>query len=429
MTIFLVLTLSLLIFFACRKHKFILFYAPFSIVLQPWMCIRYAAPALSVSFAINFVLTFFLLLKRKKSIKSNPFYSVIALMFMGNVMGLLSSGDIGSSFPSFVQSVCSFAPLLLLYDEIRTEKDLVFVIKSFAFVAMSLLIYGLVEFVLQNNPLFLYVITQVPKDELFGKIYFNENGVIRFGSIRCQSLMVISIAWGALCVIFFGVVVSIKNYMKFIFSKYALYLIILLSVVCLFSAGSRSPYVFFAIVLLPLFLKRFSAIEKLFCVVAISLILAFGSSVVDDIIDSFSSKSDVMGSSLEMRIDQLLTILVAMQDNAIFGMGNKGFSYILKRFPNVYGAESIWFHTYISAGICGVILLVLQYYLTFKAIAKKNQGKRKIEMSFFLFGWVMFATITTSLGLSFVYFLTMLVIIMKCDAVYVQNYMGAVTND
>lgn len=421
MTIFLVLALSLLIFFTCRKHKFILFYAPFSIVLQPWMCIRYAAPALSVSFAINFVLAIFLLLKRKKSIKSNPFYSVIALMFMGKVMGLLSSGDIGSSFPSFVQSVCSFAPLLLLYDEIRTEKDLGFVIKSFAFVAMSLLIYGLVEFVLQNNPLFLYVITQVPMEDLFGKIYFNENGVIRFGSIRCQSLMVISIAWGALCVIFFGVIVSLKNYLEKIINKNVLYLMILLSLLGAFSAGSRSPYVFFAVILLPFFLKNFSTMEKFFCVIVVSVTMFWASSVIDSVIESFSSRSDVSGSSVDMRIDQLETILVAMKDNSIFGMGNKGLGYILKRHPNVYGAESIWFQTFISAGICGVMLLILQYYLSFKIVVKNFKRKRKTEMCFFLLGWIIFSTITTSPGLSYVYFLIMISIIMKCDVICSQK--------
>ena len=423
MTIFLVLALSLLIFFTCRKHNFILFYAPFSIVLQPWMCIRYAAPALSVSFTINFVLTVFLLLKRKRSIKNNPFYGVVVLMITGNLLGLFSSvNDIGSSFPSFVQSLCAFSPLLLLYSEIHTENDLKIVLRTFVWTAVFLLVYGFVEFVLQTNPLFMYVISQVPKEDLFGKVYFNENGAIRFGSIRCQSLMVISIAWGALCVIFFGVIVSIKNQIKTFIGRKTQYLVVVLSLIGIFTAGSRSPYVFLAIIILPLFLKKFTALEKIFCVVAVSVILVLGSSVVDEIIDSFSSKSDVSGSSIEMRVDQLKTILIAMNDNFVFGMGNKGLGYILKRYPNVYGAESVWFHTFISAGLCGVILLVLQYYFSFKVVIKRFQKKRRVEMSFFLLGWMLFSTITTSPGLSFVYFLTMLVIMIKCDEIYVLEH-------
>lgn len=422
MTIFLVLTLSLLIFFACRKHKFILFYAPFSIVLQPWMCIRYSAPALSVSFAINFVLTIFLLLKRKKSIKNNPFYSVIALMFLGNIIGLLSSGDIGSSFPAFVQSTCSFAPLLLLYGEIRTGNDLKIVVKTFIWTAVVLLAYGFTEFITQKNPLLSYIITQVSEDNLFGKVYFYENGPIRFGSIRCQSLMAISIAWGGLCVMFFYVVVSIKDRIKQFFSNKVFYLMALLSLVGLFSTGSRSPYVFFVIVFLPFFVKKISWRGKVFCLISATVMLVVGHSVVDDVINSFSSKSDVSGSSLEMRINQLSLILTAMKDNFIFGLGNKGLSSILKMYPNVYGAESIWFHTFISAGICGVLLLVLQYYLTFRVMMKKFQRTCVTEMGFFLFGWITFATITTSPGLSYVYFLTLLVIIMKSDMMYAQKY-------
>lgn len=427
MTIFLILALCLLCLFAYRSHEFILFYAPFSVVLQPWMCIRYSAPALTVSFAINFVLTIylllFLLLKRGYLEIKNPFFYVIALMMLDNIIGLLSSGnDIFSSIPSFIQNICAYTPLVLLYDELQTEKDLRIVLKSFVYVAMTLLVYGFVEFILQTNTLFLYIITKVSETDLFGKIYFEEDSEIRFGSIRCQSLMVISIAWGALCVIFFGVIVTLKNYLKKFFNKDILYIMILLSLVGTFSAGSRSPYVFLAIILLPFFLKNFSIMEKFFCVIVVSITMFWMSSTIDGIVESFSSRSDVSGSSVEMRVDQLETIFVAMKDNSIFGIGNKGLGYILKKYPNVYGAESVWFHTFISAGICGVILLILQYYLSFRIIIKEFNRTRKLEMIFFLLGWIIFSTITTSPGLSYVYFLTMITVIMKCDAICLHKY-------
>lgn len=418
MTFFLALTLGLLFFFTYRKHTFILFYAPFSVMLQPWMCIRYSAPALTVSFAINFVLTIFLLLKRKHAAKNNPFSKVVVLMILGNLIGLLSSQDnIILSLPDFMQKVCAYTPLVLLYDEIRTEKDLKIILKFFVWVAITLLVYGFLEFILQKNPLLLYATSGISEKYIMGKIYYSEEGIIRFGSIRCQSLMTISIAWGALCAIFFGVVVSIKNYLKHFFNKSILHLIILLSIIGCLSAGSRSPYVFFVIIFLPFFLKNFSTKEKIFCLIIFFIALIYTMPTINSIVKSFSSQSDVSGSSPEMRIKQFETIIMAMKDNFIFGIGNKGVHYITSKYSNAYGAESIWFQTFITTGVCGVTLQILQYYQSFKTIVRNVNRTRGIEMRFFLLGWIAFSTLTTSPGLSYVYFLIIITIIMKCDII------------
>lgn len=414
-----ILTLCLVVFLFRNRHKFILFYSVFSIVLQPWVCLRFEPPALTVSFIINFMLCFFCWKKRKTYLSYHPLSLVIMLSIVGIVIGVFSSiTDIVASLPAAISSISSFAIVYMVYHEIKNQQDMDIILKSFVVVCVLLLGYGFYEYLLQDNPVFNEVLTWSSRDLIYGKLFYRglllyDADTTRFGSERCSSLMSIYISWGALCVIFIGFMMFCRDKLIIFIKPFCWWGLFLMSIFCLYTAGSRSPYVYFAIVAVPFFIRDFKVKTKLFGISLLVIGLFIFQEQVMDIVYSIKHADKFGGSSVDMRLMQLNAIRSVLSENLIFGLGLKGGELASSMNPEILGAESIWFHTLISGGLVGAFLLVCVYICMFKKFVAFSSPKTRLSAACFVLGWITFSSLTSFPGLTISYIFTIMTIIIR----------------
>lgn len=428
-----VITTAIIIFAICLiyifkdPHKFILSYSVGSILLQGWLCVRFEPPALTVSFMVNLVLTMFFFLHRKRyPLKDNPLKTCIVLFILMKLISFMSSGNMISSAPAFLVTLCQIPPIIMLYHEVKSNEDINWIVKSIVVVFLILSVYAVIEYFLQINPIFTYLVITVPQDILYGKIFYygmNITGdfATRFGSVRCSSLMPIHITLGTVSVLFFALMMFFRDRLLSLMKEGIWWVFIVLSVFCLFITGSRAPYVFFIIVAFPFFMKDMSMkIRILGLIGGIMAVLVFGE-IFDEIVKSITDTESVSGSNVAMRQNQYKAVLKVIQNDFLFGLGTKGYADAVMKNPSILGAESVWFQTLISGGLVGVILLTLIYISMLKTMIINSPRIKVFSASFFVLGYIFLVSATTVPGLDIVYVFGLLTILIKYWRVEVIN--------
>jgi len=419
MAIIYLLTLCLLVFLFRDRHRFILFYSVFSIVLQPWVCLRFAPPALTVSFVVNILLCFYCWKGRKKYMSYHPLSTALILSVISVALqALFSSTDMIAAMPAAINTISSYAIILMIYHEIKNQRDLQYVLMSFVWVGGLLLGYGVYEYFLQDNPVFREVMKWGTRDEIYGKIFYRglmtyEADTTRFGIERSSSLISIYISWGGLCVIFVGFMMFCRDKLQNLMKPLFWWGMVIIATFCLYTTGSRSAYLYYIIVVIPFFLCGFNLKTKLFGILLSIIGLIVFKDNVMQVVDSIVNNDKIGGSSVEMRLMQLKAVEYVLNNNLIWGLGIKGIHRVLLVNSDVLGAESVWFQTLISGGIVGVFLLVGIYgygSLRFVACSPK---KMRFSAVCFVLGWIIFCSITSSPGLNISYLFVIMSIIIR----------------
>lgn len=383
-------------------HKTILVIVPISILFQPYCCIRFDSPAISLLFSIHVSIIMLYSLKNRLFHVWNrfPLKTAFNLIVLVYIIGLIVSPlPTISILPMCFSVLLSYLMVVIYFNEIKNPLDINLSTKAFFSAIILLLLYFLYEFINQSNPFvrFLWNILPIEKEW----IYFSEE--TRFGGIRCQSIMSICISWGALCCIsLWGLIYCNWNKHRPLL-KSSLFLLLLLGVI---SSGSRSAYMFLVVIMLGLIISykgKYKYIIRTITCITIILSMGFIINSVDVLFDE-----DMSGSNFTQRQSQFLAVYDILVNSPIWGFGIKGLEVVKKNIgAEVLGAESVWLQQLIYFGLLGVIQQIVLYVSCYKYIKKYR------PLTYLLFGWILFSTMSTSPGLYETYFLSILLLFYK----------------
>ena len=144
-------------------------------------------------------------------------------------------------------------------------------------------------------------------------------------------------------------------------------------------SNSRTPLVFLAVGILPLInLKNKQSVRILaFAVISIIVLMPYLDFVENLIVSVLNpEKTEIRGSSLEMRQDQFEAAYILMSKSPIWGLGQKATLYFPDRIlvGRLLGLESIWIWIMVERGILGIIT----YCIFFMPIGLALAGKMPV---------------------------------------------------
>lgn len=394
-----------------KPNKTILIYGILNILLQDYICVRYESPAIMLHFAVDVIIISYCILNKKFSLRDFPLYKPYKVLFCLMLLGVIvSSFPLSSTIPSTINALSPYIIVVLFYSELRTKEDSEFAFKLMLILLFFMSVYSLVEFILQENPISEYCYATIPPDLLKGKLYLSYE--YRFISVRCSSLMSISIAWGGLCCLIASSYFCVSSFTKDV-KKWLLLTVLTLLIFNVIISGSRSPMIYLIVILIGYLWSTKVSVKFILLIFAV-LFYFFSPDLLNPILNSFtSSDTEVTGSSIELRINQYDAIMSILSQSPIWGFGAKGLLLAFKSNSDILGAESIWFQQLITGGIIGLFCQAYMYVFILKFVIKTNVGITKLMCALMVIGWIIFCSLTTAPGLTEAYFITICLLTIK----------------
>ena len=337
--------------------------------------------ALSIFAFLNYI-TFYRHKYRDKVFVKLKFPFYLTLVFYA-ISFLISNIGNNPHWPTTIALFFSEYLFLIVFWELMwDDKNRRFFFHCFSIFIFIVCVYCIFEFLMQKNPLYDWYV----KSSLFIGYDANRTEDIRFGSMRCHSIMRDVGAMGticciAICLFFSKLMNSAKIQQK---EKFKLEIMILLCSFCTFLTGTRT--VIFALALCFFIITLSLDIKKKIKIIACLLlvIIAFFD-YFNQIILSFIDTHSVEGSSTYMRELQMAIVLNVFEKSPIYGLGLEGSEIIINKYTEAYGLESIWFQLIINYGILGVVAFIVSLVQGFyNSIKYKNVLSFTVVAIFFL---------------------------------------------
>ena len=425
MNFFLFFAVPLLGYSLHNFHRAFLWYFLFRIVINefvPFFIID-GFPIIRMGFFCDF---WFILLTVLKYIKKNgsfkmprikpeirPFIWMVLLIMLSSAMSFLPFFN--SMSCAALECITSYLFPLLFVTQVKRTKDLQFVITGLMIVCVIAAIYGIIEaFVFRyTNPLVVYEQFLNPNIKEATWVY---DAFDRGGRGRVSSFFSHAIGCGCTMSIFTVFFFYIKvAHEKYIVSNKLFYVAIFSAVLLMGLSNSRSPYPMLLISFLAfwkskLFLKLVAAGMILFVIFHTEL-----SSFIDLFLSIFDKKIESSmggGSNIEMRMKQFEALFRAWNSgNPIIGEGAYATRYWLGRKIGLLGGESIWISLLLNTGLLGCFLYL--YIMKNLILFSRVHGKRMLF--FFVVGWVVMNSATSTPGLDVSLFFMIAFCIAKLD--------------
>jgi hypothetical protein len=258
----------------------------------------------------------------------------------------------------------------LMWETLETKEDFESLYRYITIIMFFSCIYGLIEYVIQSNPLTLYEATLIhDQSRSFLGLYTSTDRGYRIKSIFEHSIGA-GINWSIYSVFTIWQWINCPNDKRKKFPKLAIATAIL-CIPCIVLTKMRASLLFFAIFCLSLidFKKKRFYSAVLLGIVAIIVLWPLISDNADLFLSFFdkTAQSNVGGSTVETRLSQLDAALKIVKSSPIFGLGNK-FSSVLSRstYVMLYGMESIWLIVIVEYGAFGVIVYL--FYILWSLI-------------------------------------------------------------
>lgn len=401
-------------------HKALLFWAPASILFQPYMCIRYQSPALSLTLAVQVLfVSLYVVHGRKAKFDSFPLKSAFILLFLSHTIGLfVSPMSTASLLPWLFSNLLSYIFVVFYFNELKTKSDIMLSLNGLLSAFFILSAYFLFEFVTQGNPLISYLFDLLPFEN--GWVYYSPEE--RFGTIRCQSLMSICISWGSFGAIMLWMIDAINNTNRIRINNLLRLYIFVISLMAVITSGARSAMMFACLFVLSYVFNYKGKYKNIFRV-GIVILAFFSIGLLTSLFTTIFDDS-ISGSSFEQRQLQFAAAFAVIQNAPIFGFGIKGLQSIrLMGIDDLLGAESIWLQQLVFYGLFGILSQIILYYSCYRYA--KLQNSRDKSAIFMLIGWIVFSTMTSSPGLSEAYFIMIFFLLNKVNSI---GYVGATVN-
>lgn len=290
-----------------------------------------------------------------------------------------------------------------LYKENPEKVFKTFIRTNFIFGGITC-IYCLFEGILQTNP---YI-------DFMGNIgIYNsfDHTEVRHGIKRVQAFYSIytSIAGLALYLIplFISYIKSKKSIWKI---NYIVYIFLLF--IMLFFSGMRTGIVCISICLLTFINKHIFTIKNITICILLCIFISFSfHDYLNSFIDSMIHTDQVSGSTEDGRERQWTIALLSFVESPIWGHGyGYTFTDLVKIYPQIQGADSIWITLMIEQGIVGIISYII-FFISLFTFAYKRYPR----LCFFIAGILCSQTIAsiTSFNITHMFFYVLIMIHMN----------------
>lgn len=305
-------------------------------------------------------------------IKKFPF--TLPLLAIGLSMLITNSlvEDVYKHTPSTITSIGSKCILVFIFWRIyqtSPKKTLSVFIKTSFIITSCICFYSLIETITFTNPYINWIIDK--------KLYIGETkfiDTIRFGMKRSQSVFPMHTTLAGFCInlSWFLYLAYKKTYIK---NSILTFCIIILSFLCVFFTGARSGILGILFCFALIFLYERVNKKHIFLFLILSIAIFFiTEDYLNEIIGSFTDTESTNGSNTDMRKEQLAISLLLFEQSPVFG---NGFGFALtvgnQLYPELYGAESLWFNILINYGIIGLISYSLLFiYAIVFTVKQKN---------------------------------------------------------
>lgn len=255
-------------------------------------------------------------------------------------------------------------------------------------------LYGILTYIIKTNP-YIYIVSSLYKGEGLSTLQFMQEtrGVL---SGRVMGTMTHPLAWGLCWSILLSFITLLSNNIN----KYIYYLFMIVGIVNIFLCGSRAAFLgFFVFVLFYSFYKGFSIIVKR------CLVLFFCSFFILPFVipkeynqyltsffyfwdDEMSSKTNIIGSSYQMRNSQLDESIRIACNSEVGGLGYGYINYSKEhglQNNTMLGYESVIFMKIFEQGIGGLLSFLTLFILLFLRVIKYKKVLGRII--FLLYGY------------------------------------------
>ncbi len=351
-------------------------------------------PILSASRIYYFVwLIIFLVvfIKRKtirKSVLSYPFFKPMYTIMLSMLVVTMFAQNVGASVSVMLGFfIESFLLGLMIWVAYNKPDEITYILRRSVLIFVVLAVYGTVSYFLGSNPIMEYLEANLTNESTRGLIS-TYSDTERLGlSGRAYSIFSHPMQYGGLlvmmlCVSFYlyNSDIGIRKYLNL------LYMMILASGIVF--TNSRTPIVFLLVIIVTFWCLQ-NVKEKLKIIYALLFLIIVSSIIANDstielvssiFTEVFGGKSDVAGSSLEMRLMQFGEVIKLFGEAPIAGNGLATTSLMIKdgMMPvDLLNAESALFFQLIDAGVVGVLAHV--YFFGFLMIYFLRQKKQAIN--------------------------------------------------
>lgn len=364
-----------LIFLICLSkdyYKTVLLYLPFKMVTVSLVIHgQYHFDILA-----NLMIVLFGIFHNKSKMMKFPLFGSVLLMLIS--LTLTNFFTVNHPFPLITRSL----PFIYLYffwiSLNKHPENIRYLYSCFLGMMILLSVDYLLDLILKFSPVRQYMI--MTSNGLFE---FSDNSVQRMGLPRVMSFARHGISLGVFCVMLFYTmsysVVTAKRLLT-INNQWRVYLLLLLMLLGMILSNSRTPMIFFALGL-PMYLNFNKSNIKytvMFFVLMIIFALIFHN-YVSFIYDSIfnEDKTDVEGSSSDLRLQQLEIVLFFLRGHEFLGLSLGYIGGLIGEVKEIAGAESDWFIIIGETGILGFISYVV-FYLNLLFLARKNKNRKFI---------------------------------------------------
>ncbi len=391
--------------------KAFIFYAAIKMFALGAMCLKYTPPALSMETFLNFYFLFAFacngyLNKYKRIYERFPLKNYFVFQLISIVASALVTMIPVSSFLTglIMGLVEDFIYPLLFFAMLRRDKSIIPMFIKYSMVLfLFAAILGIYEFFTSNNVFYNYLTANVPEELLAGKIYHSDE---RLGLARISSIFVSPNN------MIYGAFISVLAYAYNCYSrkkiKHALSFTFL-TITIILMANSRTVLFSSICIVAPIFFK----IDRTFKNLLIGIVIAFFAypfiskySLNITSVISESQKTQIGGSSVKMRQEQLTASWKLFKQSPIVGNGYQSIKYFTSGKSGFWrgllrGTESIWFKLLIERGLLGIIAYLYMFYL----MAIKFNVLRNTIMLCYLGGYLIANTMSSLPGfnMSFLY--------------------------
>lgn len=400
--IYLLFVLILVILFFDFK-KGVLLYAPLKLFFNINVRLGIVTFDLVMSILI-FVL--FILNRNKLHHFKFPLSKYFIIYAIGYIITCLYPDYSLNFIPRIVIMVLLFS--YIYYYCLGNLNDIKFAILTYSIFAIIMCINGLLEPLLNINPLDTFLQSVSDDNNIF-----IDNTLVRMGQIRYRSFIPHAISYGVACCIILYVV--LWRYL-ILNDTYKVKMITLCALCLLFSGiiicGSRTPILGLLPITLIFFDNHYFSkkIRYRFIFFAIVFIVINGDYVIYSIESIFNEKlaEEAGGSSMDLRFVQFGLALNWMLENPLFGKGMQFDAFSVN--TDIMGAESVWLPLMMNNGIVGVLSYATIYWGCYK---KFSLSTGKTFLLLFSLGWLIMRTATSLIGVTDVQFFTCMFIIYR----------------
>ena len=306
---------------------------------------------------------------KKKNISYEPFIPFLFL-FLAQLLEMPFQSDVplGFAFNSFRLNLMTYMILPFVIWNSAEDAKLCVQLKKTVVVSICIAFgYGLfLTTIAGQNPY--QMLIMAANGEEWNEHYAAVGGGRIFG--RISSVFGHPMTYGLFLGMSLVYIYAIRDY----FNKYVWMVLLFGIIAAIFLCGIRSPIgALFATVLMFLFLNH-----KIKLMIQVGMVGCLGYVIISSIPDFNSyvesifsdNKSEVAGSSMEMRMSQMEGCLIEIKNNPLFGKGYGWTGYYEKNFgdhPIMLAFESLAYVVLCNSGFVGVII-----WIVFIAMYLKN---------------------------------------------------------